>query len=540
MKIKNLSRRFPIMLMAVLLSGFVFVSCLKDDFEFDKLTNPVWEPNFSLPLVHSKLDLAKVLGSTGTDSMLVEDANHFLTLIYRDEFFSQEAQEVFPIVDQSYNRSYSYSLPGGMSNGDSTSGSFFDNIVYVNSNSEIIDTMYLKQGNLSFTLNTSLNHNAKINIVMPTVTKNGIPLSATIPLNYTGSPMSNTQNVDLTGYKLVFDHSGGTNNKLPIQYSITVYHIGSPDFSPYNFSFDMAFQNQKYSKMFGYMNQKDFLFPMDTLTIAIFKNSWFGNFMLEDPRLIIRILNSFGFPLDLTWSTIEGVNPKTPTSMALTGLPNPLNVTTPSFVGEVAETSYYLDKNNSNIKDVVNIIPHYFVYMFEGQANPSGIYTPNFVLDTSRFKVGIEMEMPLYGSAWDFVIEDTNDLQFDRIDELVYINFKINILNGFPIDALMQIFIADSLGNPLDSLFSAPQYIVQSANVGPAPDYRVTTPTLRYTEVNLSQQRLSNLYNARKIITRATLNTKNNGLDLMKIYSDYIIDVRLAAQAQLRVDLNEY
>jgi len=520
--------------------SIVLVSCLKNDFDFEKVTLPTWEPNFSLPLIHSKLNLSKVLGEADAGDMLLEDPFHFLTLIYRSNIFSQEAQEVFTIANQMYAQNYSFSLPGGMNNGDSTSGSYSDNIVFINTNNEILDTLYLKEGNINLLFNSDINQNAKINIVFPTATKNGVPLTHTINLNYTGTPFNINTNIDITGYKLVFDHSGGTFNKLPILYNVTVYNIGSPDQSPYDFNFNLFFQNQNYSKMFGYLNQKDYLFPMDTLSIDIFKNSWFGNFLLEDPKLKIKISNSYGFPLNITWGLLEGINPKTPTSMALTNVPNPMNVNSPTIIGHDIETVYNLDKNNSNIKDVVNIIPHYFAYLFEGHANPSGIYTPNFVLDTSRFKVDVEMEMPLFGRAWDFIIEDTVDFTFEKIEELVYINFKINITNGFPVDSKIQIVITDSLYNPLDSLFPTAQYVIQSANMGPAPDYKVTTPVHKYTEVNLSQTRLTNLTNARKMLIIATLNTKNNGNDIVKFYSDYMIDVRMAARAQLKVNLNNY
>jgi len=148
--------------------------------------------------------------------------------------------------------------------------------------------------------------------------------------------------------------------------------------------------------------------------------------------------------------------------------------------------------------------------------------------------------MPLFGKAWDFLIQDTVNFKIDKIEELVSANFKINISNGFPIDAKIQIVITDSLYTPLDSLFSGgPQDVIKSGNIGAAPDYRVTSPTNKFTPVILPQDRLVKLSHARKMLIRSTLNTKNNGADIMKIYSDYLIDVRLAVQAQLKVDLNK-
>jgi len=500
------------------------------------MTKPIWEPNFSLPLIHSKLNLSKVLGVTKVDSFLNEDPNHFLTLIYRNNIYSQYATDVFKINDQNYAQNYNFSLPTTIS---SVSVSYTDSIVF-NADNMILDSMLLKAGSLNAQMNATIVNDALIEIKMPTATKNGVPLSVVINQPYTGVPLNITYpTIDLTGYKLTFNNTGGTTNWLPINYKVTLTNvIGSP--ALYNFNFSSSFQNLKYSKMWGYLNQKAFLFPLDTLSIDIFKNSWFGHFMLEDPKFKVNVHNSFGFPLSMVFDLVQAYNPKTPATVNVTGVPNPFNINSPTSLGQVAQTSFELNKNNSNIVSAVNITPHFFAYHFSGLANPTGIYQQNFILDTSSFKVDVEMDMPLFGKAWDFLIQDTVNFKIDKIEELVSANFKINISNGFPIDAKIQIVITDSLYTPLDSLFSGgPQDVIKSGNIGAAPDYRVTSPTNKFTPVILPQDRLVKLSHARKMLIRSTLNTKNNGADIMKIYSDYLIDVRLAVQAQLKVDLNK-
>ena len=533
--LKSINKHLFILTFVLLTVSVFMVSCLKDDFNFNKLTKPIWEPNFSLPLVHSKLNLSKVLGVTGGDSLLNEDPNHFLTLIYRDNIYSQYADDVFMINDQNYLKNYNFSLPTTSS---SITVSYTDSIVF-NADNMILDSLYLKIGNLNSHLSSTIVNDALITIAMPTATKNGVPLSVVINQPYTGVPLNITYpTINLTGYKLAFNNTGGSNNWLPINYTVTLYNVvGSP--ANYNFNFSASFQNLKYSKMYGYLNQKAFLFPLDTLSIDIFKNSWFGHFLLEDPKFKVNVHNSFGFPLSLSFDLVEAINPKTPAAIMVSGIPNPFNITSPTTLGQVTQSSFELNKNNSNIAQAINITPHFFAYHFSGLANPTGIYQQNFILDTSSFKVDIEMDMPLYGRAWDFVLQDTVSFSFDKVDELVWANFKINILNGFPIDAKMQIIITDSLYAPLDSLFTGEQYVIKSGIVGPGPDYRVSSSTNQFTAVNLSQDRLVKLSKARKMLIRSKLNTYDTGANnIMKIYSDYILDVRMAVQAQLKVDLN--
>jgi len=538
----HITRKIGLVLTSIVLSLIITISsCLKkEDFEFDKLLFPDWEPNFSLPLIKSTLDLRKILNETEAGDMFIEDANHFLTLVYKAKLMSLISEETFEIVNQNFTNNHNFSVPSGFSIGDSTTFTYTDNIVFVNSNNEILDTLYLKSGRINFQLNTTLNHNANIRIILPTVRKNGIPFIRTINYVFTGSPTPINLNFNVEDYIMVFHHTGGTFNQLQINYEVTVYNnLGAPDMSPYNVETHLNFQDLQYSKMFGFLNYKEYFFPVDTLGIGIFKNSWFGNFLLEDPRLIVKISNSYGFPLNIEFDHLIATNPNTPVSTSVSGLPNPLIVAPPAYPGDVALTTFTLDKNNSNIKSAINNMPHYLHYLFTGYANPTGLYAPNFVLDTSAFVVDIELEMPLFGRAWDFVIEDTIDFKFENVDEIVYANFKINIINGFPIDANIQIYFADSTYNILDSLFSYTQEVILAAPAGPAPDYRVINPRHKYTEANLSAARLQNISNSKYMFIRSTLATINNGADIMKIYSDYNIDLRMAVQVQLKVNPND-
>ncbi|MDD3877674.1 MAG: hypothetical protein PHT69_13720 [Bacteroidales bacterium] len=534
------TKKLAIGTLAGILIFIIFLSsCLKkEDFDFDKLVFPDWEPNFSLPLVHSQMDLRKVLNETSFGDMLIEDANKFLTLVYKERIYSQKAEDAFYINNQFFVQNETFSVSGSFNIGDSSTSTYTENMVFVNaSNNEKLDTLYLKSGDLNFQLNTNLNHPAKIRITLPDVRKNGVPFSTTLLYNV-GSNINTT--LDLAGYKMVFHHTGGINNQLTVFYELTAYNTsGAQNQSPYTIDFSTNFENLKYSKMFGFLNYKEYLFPMDTLSIGIFKNAWFGNFVAMDPKVIIKITSHYGFPLHIIFDHLIATNPKSLNSLPVFGLPNPIAISSPLNPGDSSVTSVTLDKYNSNIVDAINILPHYFAYLFEGRANPTGVYTPNFALDTSTFNVDMEVEIPLYGSAWDFVLEDTVDFEFEKIDEVEYALFKISILNGFPVDANIQIYFADSLNNVLDSLFGGTKEVVLAALTGPSPEYRVTTPQTKYTEAYITANKLTNITNSRKMFIRSTLATTNNGSETIKIYSDYLIDVRLAVQAQLKVNLNE-
>jgi len=49
---------------------------------------------------------------------------------------------------------------------------------------------------------------------------------------------------------------------------------------------------------------------------------------------------------------------------------------------------------------------------------------------------------------------------------------------------------------------------------------------------------MDNLLKAEKLIILANLSTTNNGVDKVKIYSDYEIDVKLGVQAKGKISAN--
>jgi len=203
-------------------------------------------------------------------------------------------------------------------------------------------------------------------------------------------------------------------------------------------------------------------------------------------------------------------------------------------MGQIATTTLLLDKNNSTIKPAINIAPQYIVGAISAQSNPSGIPTTNFVLDTSRFTVNAQLELPLWGKAWDFILQDTIafDYQSTTPMDVEWAEFKLILDNGFPIDGKCQLYFVDSDYAVLDSLLNPFQQALVSAIPGSPPDYRVVSNTKTTTKIRWDGPRWAHLATCKHILVRAYLNTANSGTTIVKIYSDYGLDTRLGVRVQ--------
>jgi hypothetical protein len=118
------------------------------------------------------------------------------------------------------------------------------------------------------------------------------------------------------------------------------------------------------------------------------------------------------------------------------------------------------------------------------------------------------------------------------VNKLEWVLFKINSDNGFPIDAVQQIYFADSAYQVIDSLLIPMQQTLSSAPVGSPPDYKVIAPTHKYTETRIEKDRIARLDKVKNLLIYSHLATTNNGADTVKIYSDYNVDIKIGVQAQ--------
>ncbi|MFA4851322.1 MAG: hypothetical protein WC599_02280 [Bacteroidales bacterium] len=514
--------------------GMMFQSCIKkEDFDFNKITFSNWSPIGAAPLIHSKLSLHDILSA---NQLFQEDANHFLTLVYRSSVFSEQADQLINIQDQSINTNIGFST-GGITIGDSVViPPQSVNFAFTTTNGERYDSILIKTGNFNFSINGNLNHDARIYITIPGARKNGLPFNKTIYYDYSGSlPVIDV--CDLDGYTLYF----APGNQITINYSVAVYGDANPDTSPYNISIGESITGIKFFKIFGYLGQINFPFNKDSVMLDIFKNNMSGSLMFDDPKLNIYVNNAFGMPLAFTIDTLNAYSPVNPPYVLAINstIPYPWPIAAPTFaqIGQSIESFLQLNKTNSNIDQAINMAPYFLACHANTLTNPSGnpLTDQNFVIDTSKIGLDVELEIPLSGSAWNFVLQDTIDFNMGKdIDKIEWALFKINTTNGFPIDVNMQVYFADSLGNKLDSLFVPIEQVISSGIVGPAPDYRVTSPTHKHTESHLDENKLSHLGNTKKLILYTRLTTINNGSSIIKLYSDYDIDVKIGMQVKIK------
>ena len=119
----------------------------------------------------------------------------------------------------------------------------------------------------------------------------------------------------------------------------------------------------------------------------------------------------------------------------------------------------------------------------------------------------------------------TNNVDVSKVQDGT---LHINLTNGYPLSAKIQLYILDNNNKITDSLLS------NTSNTIPAgsPDITNKIPGTGTVNVNLSQRQWQEISNKKRIILKVILNTYNN--QVVKIYSNSHITAKLTADFRYR------
>lgn len=543
---KFIIRKKTILAAVFMLLGMLSLqSCMKDN--FSDIKSVVYKPGFAMPLFNSELKLSDIIQNFDSGGLMQEDPNsHLLSLVYTNSIKSPYASKLFSIPSQTWSKQIGMTASDTVQFLANTTITlpYLDTVKFnfPDATAKVMNIL-LKSGNLKFDINSTFKHSGVLTFSFPTVTKNGLAFSQVIPITYTSGPVVVSTAYDLTGYNFDLSAGGKVNNSLPVDISLTMtYNSGNPVYPADNIKLQASLSNFNFSFMDGYLGVLPFPSTNDTLDISFFNNNipgGVGSISFFDPKLTIDIDNSFGLPVEIHFSKLKAFNKNT--SVLLSGTapiaagPVLVNYPTASQVGQTASTSFSLDKNNSNIDNVFNVGPTGMEYAMSIKSNPTGTPPYNFITDTSRFKLNLKAELPMWGRVKNMVFVDTLDLAFNVAEQVQSVIFKINTDNGFPLDADLQIYFTDSNMHRLDSLTVPGQNIIASGIVNGAGD--VIAPTHKTTSILVDEKRFTYIKKrTTKALVLAKLITTGLGSKDVKILSTYKVDVKLGLLLNLKIE----
>ena len=523
----------------------LLASCVNDIISIadkaSRTSEAEWSSQIAVPLAFGELGMKDLIEEKGD---LVEHhigPDGLITLIYESTLFSLRAEDVYTLPNQTFselvvlnaaqlsvlNTTGSLNFTVARDVGMSLPGMELDSIIY-------------KAGSWDLDVISTLEHDVQLNVQLLHSDQGGQIIEHDVDASYSGTlPVNVSASKDLTGARGDLTQGAQGHSELQLLFTIDITkQAGNPIKPVESIRFDMGVNDQAYRYMKGRLYNANLSNDMDSIKISLFNNTNSGSFNLADPRVKLYFTNSFGINVDASLTRFDGTNEDGGT-VALNGVPVPVQIPASPALGQTSVDSVILTQSNSNIDDYLNNRPKYNAYDYS--ISTTNATNTVWVSDSSVLQCDARVEIPLHGSARDYVletlvgIEELSDITSDAtLDELL---FRVYTRNGFPLDVRVQIFFEDSLSQEVkDSLFVIDDLVLPAAPVN--ADGLVVQELDKITDALFTRDRLDSLGTVNRLRLRAEFNSLFEGTEQpeVKILDDYLLYIQFGIQATIKVD----
>lgn len=497
---------------------FFFSACNKFD-ELDDIGKVNFDAEYAIPLIDTELSLEDILLKIEENSSVQIDPDGLIRFMYSGDVITKNSDEVFATINEtlaavplipllSKRQALPFSSPDGLD----------------------MDRLDLKGGSLVYGFENDHDEAVDVEIVLPTVTKNGEPLSFEANIGaYSGSgDRPRYTNLflpaDLTGYRIVPEE----NDSVYIEYEAV--SVSGDTIDLYSIAISIGELEFEYAE--GYLGNQIYEGGRDTIEIDFFENWIQGDVYFEEPKITFNFENSFGIPTRSVVNVFDIFTVKGEVlPLRSEVLENGIDFPYPNLseIGVIKNEAFVFTKENSNIDSVLGAGPIAIDYDVNAFTNPDSLTDiRGFITDSSYYKVRVDVELPLHARASNFLAQDSIELDLNDFEDANYVEFKLITDNSLPLDVDVQAYFLDENGTVLDSLLDDRQRLVAGAPVD--AEGNALEPVTTTTFVPLSADRFAKIKTASVILLNAVFSTVNDGEISVKIKEDQNIKIRLGAK----------
>lgn len=494
--------------------------------------NAEWDIDVLAPVITTTLTLQDLMD----DSLLIVNPDSSLKLVYINNFSNLLIDTLLSIPDTTVVNALSLPLSTTIQPG-------LDIITintetrYALKDAQLVEA-YVRSGQIIVEFQNNLNAGVTIDYAIPGATLNGTAFAVTRNVAANGSL---TETIDITGYHLdlrglngnsyntmVSSFGGSTDvNGPPVQI------IANQPFITVSNSFvDVVPQYAR-----GYFGSPEVSVENESTKFDFLKKIIDGQLGLEEVKLSLSLENYIGADGQIEIQNITSVNERTGVSIDLQHavMGTPINITRASEAwinsGNVTPTikSYVFDNSNSNIRALIENLPHRLDYSLDFKLNPLGNISSgnDFFYYEKNIKTNLELEVPMTFYSDHLTLSDTLDFNADAGRAGSKVNsggFRIIADNSFPLSATMTLILIDENNVAIDSLYSL-NNIAAPALDGNFKSIGSLVSTL---DVPISSATADKLNNTKRINIKIVFDTPL-APQLLKIYDHYKMDIKIIA-----------
>ncbi|HKK73760.1 MAG TPA: hypothetical protein VJ953_01700 [Saprospiraceae bacterium] len=481
---------------------------------------PDYEAEFAVPLINSRLTIKDMIDSNTPIDGLSIASDGTLRFQYFGTEVRREGEAVFEDLTANFPRIFT--LPAREIR-------FPLSLV---SNVEL-DRLDFKTGQFVYTLENPNEESILVEFELSTLFNDETPFRFTVEVPaYSGSgPLPRVTNsgspIDLKDYQLI-----PNDNRIELRYS-AINENGEQ--RPLE-DFVVEIVDPVFSYAEGYLGQFVIEGVEDSVVIDFVEEYSEGNIQFATPTAVLLVENSFGVAMEAEVNELIVLNTdNTEQEFRSSLLDEGLLFPYPEMdqVGTVLNGAFTFDKDNSNIVDLFSNNPLSTIYDIDALVNPEADEDLlGFMTDSSYLSLQVRVDLPLFGTANDYFIRDTFDIDLVDFDEIEQATFKMITENELGIDASVQAYFLDDQGAVLETLFTDQQLIAKGANVN--EDGLSDAPAVTTTFVETDAVRSQRIRQASQLALQVGFSTETNDPRPVRILEQQGIRLKMGAVVRVR------
>lgn len=296
----------------------------------------------------------------------------------------------------------------------------------------------------------------------------------------------------------------------------------------------------------GYLGQYDFSQTNISSRIDEMKMFQSGIVDIEQIDLVLKVINTIGAEARFKPEYFTAVNNRTGVSINLThpelnvsvNLNRAIETGSPSNPVLPTMHTYYFNGGNSNLDQIVELLPDEIQFSAQMKLNPYGNISGynDFYYTSFPARVEMNIQAPLKFSISQLMLIDTIDNPFtnlDILDNVIDGEFIVRAENKFPLEFKIQLYSLDDLGVITDSVLVSD--IIPAAPVNAMN--RVDSPVSADLVASVNSQKLNHLKTATSIKLKARVNSLPVSAGRLQMYIDYYLKIKLIADIKYHIEL---
>ncbi|MFW5644412.1 MAG: hypothetical protein ACOCZL_00730 [Bacteroidota bacterium] len=551
-KNRNVFRGFTFIIISLFM--FFTYSCLDPEWDFEKFSDEVvLTPGLAAPIAYGSLSLDEVLNEIDGTNYIKRFDDSLLYISYSNQLFSYPANEVLAIPTQNFMQFF---IESDVALSPEWISSALDDTVrfikdksgeFEFSNNEKIDSMHIKDMDLVINVESSFKHSGVLSITSDAILVNGEPFQEVIQISDASGNFSISRTIPMDENSIYLDNSSPDVTILPIRFELELINSGNPVLPGESCDITMNFVDPQFYSIFGYLGDHELITSSGDIVIDIYDTDTIvggGSILFANPMFHFDIANSYGLPVQVDVMELEAysrINDVTTPVVFESGV-NPFSIGAPAVdaIGDSVNTRIEINKETSNIDEVIKTSPSEFSYRVKAITNPDGPQSvQNFATDSSNFLVDFEVILPLWLKAEGFTVDETYAFDFEEdfgedADIIDYLRVTMDAVNQLPMEIKMQVYFLDENSNTLDSLFLNDDLLLPASL---DEDSKVDEATEQSKSVEFTKEKIDRIRPTKELLVKATATTADPDSDLyVKLYSYYAVDFKLKMKADLIVN----